>query len=110
MGYGAWLHGEAVGAGMVMAAMLSHELGLADAAFVQRLTAIIAAAGLPVHGPVLNTADNAGRYLELMRLDKKTLAGEIRFVLVDGLGQAIVRGAPDALVRRVIDRCCAAPA
>ena len=109
MGYGAWLHGEAVGAGMVMAAMLSHELGLADAAFVQRLTAIIAAAGLPVHGPVLNTADNAGRYLELMRLDKKTLAGEIRFVLVDGLGQAIVRGAPDALVKRVIDRCCAAP-
>ena len=109
MGYGAWLHGEAVGAGMVMAAMLSQELGLADAAFVQHLTAIIAAAGLPVHGPVLNAADNAGRYLELMRLDKKTLAGEIRFVLVDGLGQAIVRGAPDALVKRVIDRCCAAP-
>ena len=107
MGYGAWLHGEGVGAGMVMAAELSRELGLVDAAFVERLTRLIGRAGLPVRGPVLDAADNAGRYLTLMRVDKKAEAGEIRFVLIDGPGRAVVRPAPDALVRQVIDRCCA---
>ena len=108
LGYGAWLHGEAVGAGMVMAAELSRELGGVDAAFVQRLTALIRRAGLPVRGAVLDTHDNAGRYLQLMRVDKKAERGEIRFVLIDGPGRAAVRAAPDALVRQVIDRCCAA--
>ena len=108
LGYGDWLHGEAVGCGMVMAAQLSQAMGLVDQAFVQRLTRLIAAAGLPVRGPVLNAADNAGRYLALMRVDKKAEAGAIRFVLVDGPGRACVRGAEDALVRAVIDRCCAA--
>ena len=107
MGYGAWLHGEAVGAGMVMAAELSRELGLVDAGFVQRLTALIERAGLPTRGPVLDVQDNAGRYLQLMRIDKKAEGGEIRFVLIDGPGRAVVRAAPDALVRQVIDRCCA---
>ncbi|MDD2609285.1 MAG: 3-dehydroquinate synthase [Giesbergeria sp.] len=107
MGYGAWLHGEAVGAGMVMAAELSCRLGLVDAALVARLTALVQRAGLPVRGPVLDAADNAGRYLELMRVDKKAEGGEIRFVLIDGPGQAVVRAAPDALVRQVIDACCA---
>ena len=106
LGYGAWLHGEAVGAGMVMAAQLSHALGLVDAAFVQRLTALIARAGLPTRGAVLDAHDNAGRYLQLMRLDKKAKAGEIRFVVIDGPGRAAVRAAPDALVRQVIERCC----
>ena len=106
MGYGAWLHGEGVAAGMVMAAELSRRLGLVDAAFVQRLTRLIARAGLPTRGPVLHAQDNAGRYLELMRVDKKAEAGEIRFVLIDGPGQAIMRAAPDALVRKVIDHCC----
>ena len=106
MGYGTWLHGEAVGAGMVMAATLSQELGLADAAFTQRLGALIEAAGLPTRGPVLDAADNAGRYLELMQLDKKAQAGEIRFVLIGSPGQAVVRSAPEALVRQVIGRCC----
>ena len=108
LGYGAWLHGEAVGAGMVMAAELSRELGLVDAAFVRRLTSLIARAGLPTRGAVLDAQDNAGRYLQLMRVDKKAERGEIRFVLVDGPGRAAVRAAPDALVRQVIDRCCAA--
>ncbi len=108
MGYGAWLHGEAVGAGMVMAAELSQRLGRVDVAFVQRLRRLIERAGLPVRGAVLDTADNAGRYLELMRVDKKAEAGEIRFVVIDGPGQAAVRAAPDALVREVIDACCAA--
>ncbi len=106
MGYGAWLHGEAVGCGMVMAATLSERLGLIDRAFVQRLKALIARAGLPVTGPQLDGQDNAGRYLELMRVDKKAEAGEIRFVVIEAPGRAGVRGAPDALVREVIDACC----
>ena len=108
MGYGAWLHGEAVGCGMVMAANLSQRLGLVDADFAARLRALTVRAGLPVVGPVLRAEDNAGRYLELMRLDKKSDAGEIKFVLIDGPSQARVQGAPDALVREVIDACCKA--
>ena len=106
MGYGVWLHGEGVGAGMVMAAELSRRLGLVDEAFVARLTLLIHRAGLPTKGPVLDVADNAGRYLELMRVDKKAEAGEIRFVVIDGPGRAAVRTAPDSLVREVIDLCC----
>ncbi len=107
LGYGEWLHGEGVGCGMVMAAHLSQRLGLVDMAFVDRLTGLVQRAGLPVKGPRLSATDNAGRYLELMRIDKKSEAGEIRFVLIDGPGQAAVRPAPDALVREVIDSCCA---
>lgn len=107
LGYGQWLHGEAVGCGMVMAATLSQRLGLVDAAFVQRLTRLLEGAGLPVVGPVLDARDNAGRYLALMRVDKKAEAGEIKFVLIDGPGRAVVRSAPDALVREVIAACCA---
>jgi 3-dehydroquinate synthase len=107
LGYGEWLHGEAVGCGMVMAARLSMRLGLVDAAFVQRLTALVARAGLPVRAPVLDTQDNAGRYLALMRVDKKAEGGEIKFVVVDGSGTAQMRGAPDQMVREVIDQSCA---
>ena len=107
MGYGAWLHGEGVGCGMVMAATLSQRLGLVDSAFVDRLKTLIERAGLPVTAPVLSTTDNAGRYLELMRVDKKAEAGEIRFIVIDGPGKAALRTAPDALVREVIDSCCA---
>jgi len=107
LGYGQWLHGEAVGCGMVMAATLSQHLGLVDAAFVARLMRLIDAAGLPTVGPVLDAQDNAGRYLELMQVDKKAEGGAIRFVLIDGPGRACVRGAPEALVRQVIDACCA---
>ncbi len=105
LGYGQWLHGEGVGCGMVMAAELSHRLGLVDAAFVSRLRSVISRAGLPVTGPRLSPADSAGRYLELMRVDKKAEAGEIRFVVIDRPGSACVRPAPDALVREVIDAC-----
>lgn len=102
LGYGEWLHGEAVGCGMVMAAQLSGALGLVDDAFVARLTALIANAGLPTQGPRLG----ADRYLALMRLDKKSEAGDIKFVLIDGPGQARVQGATDAQVVQVIERCC----
>ncbi len=106
LGYGQWLHGEAVGCGMVMAAHLSHRLGLVDDQTVARLTAVIERAGLAVRGPRLSDEDNAGRYLDLMRVDKKAEGGEIRFVVIDGPSSASVRGAPDIMVREVIDRCC----
>jgi len=102
LGYGQWLHGEAVGCGMVMALQLSQRLGLVDAAWVGRVTALLRRAGLPTVGPDLGT----DRYLELMRVDKKAEAGEIRFVLIERPGVATVRGAPDELVRQVIADCC----
>jgi len=102
LGYGEWLHGEAVGCGMVMAAHLSQHLGGVDDAFVERLTTLIRKAGLPVVGPALG----AERYLDLMRIDKKSEAGEIRFVVIDKPGSAIMRGAPDAMVREVLAQCC----
>ena len=108
MGYGAWLHGEAVGAGMVMAAILSERLGMVDKAFVQRLRQVIDSARLPVKGAVIDANANALRYLELMRLDKKSESGDIRFVLIDGPGKAQVRAAPDDVVMSVINDCCAA--
>ena len=104
LGFGEWLHGEAVGCGMVMAAQLSHRLGLVDAAFTERLTALIARAGLPTVGPDLG----AEAYLHHMRVDKKAEAGDIRFVLIDPPGTAVVRGAPDALVAEVVLACCQA--
>ncbi|MDB5954477.1 3-dehydroquinate synthase [Ramlibacter sp.] len=101
LGYGEWLHGEAVGCGMVMGLQLSRRLGLVDEAFVQRVTTLIARAGLPIVGPDLG----ADRYLELMRVDKKAEAGQIRFVVIERPGQAAVRGASDEIVRQVLADC-----
>ena len=98
LGYGEWLHGEGVGCGMVMAADLSVRLGLIDQAYADRLTRLIERAKLPVHGPALG----ADRYIELMRVDKKSEAGEIRFVVIDAPGRASVRPAPDEMVRAVL--------
>jgi len=103
LGYGQWLHGEAVGCGMVMALHLSRRLGLVDAGFVDRVTALLRRAGLPTVGPALGT----DRYLELMQVDKKAEAGEIKFVVIDRPGSAAVRTAPDAVMREVIEHCCA---
>jgi len=102
LGYGEWLHGEAVGCGMVMAADLSMRLGLMPAEFVARVKAVCERAGLPVVGPALG----ADRYLALMQVDKKTEGGEIRFVVVDRLGSARMQGAPEALVRDVLAAHC----
>ncbi len=104
LGFGAWLHGEAVGCGMVMAARLSQRLGMVDAAFVERLRALIERAGLPVVGPQLG----ANAYIEHMRLDKKSEGGQIKFVLIEKPGQVVVRAAPDDLVAEVIEACCQA--
>ena len=106
LGYGSWLHGEAVGAGMVMAAHLSRRLGLVDDSLVNRITRLIERAGLPVNGALIDPQNNAGRYLELMQVDKKALDGEIKFVLIDGPGRAILRSAPTTLVREVVYDCC----
>jgi 3-dehydroquinate synthase len=99
LGYGRWLHGEAVGCGMVMAADLSVRLGLIEPAYAHRLTGLIARAGLPTVGPRLGVE----RYLALMRVDKKAEAGEIRFVVLEAPGRAGVRAAPDAVVAEVIE-------
>ena len=99
LGYGEWLHGEAVGCGMVMASALSVELGLMPAAFLDRMRRVVQRAGLPVTGPALGVE----RYLELMRVDKKAEAGGIRYVLIEGLGHATLRAAPDDTVARVIE-------
>ncbi len=108
MGYGAWLHGEAVGCGMVMAARLSAALDLVDAAFVERLTRLVSRAGLPTVAPVLDKQDNVARYLELMRVDKKSEGGLIKFVVIDQPGHATMRSAADALVAQVIETSCQA--
>jgi 3-dehydroquinate synthase len=99
LGYGEWLHGEAVGCGMVMASALSVELGLMPAAFLERMRRLIERAGLPVVGPALGVE----RYLDLMRLDKKAEGGDIHYVVIESLGQAGMRPVPDATVRRVIE-------
>ena len=104
LGYGQWLHGEAVSCGMLLATELSAELGLVDTSFVQRLETLLRRAGLPVVAPAMP----AERWLQLMRIDKKAEDGEIRFVLVDPPGRAVLRAAPDAMVLRVIQRRSAA--
>ena len=98
LGYGEWLHGEAVGCGMVMAADLSVRLGLVDASVAQRVGRLLARAGLPTVGPALG----AERYLALMRGDKKAEDGAIRFIVLDGPGRASMRAAPDAMVAAVL--------
>ncbi|MCK6425675.1 MAG: 3-dehydroquinate synthase [Burkholderiaceae bacterium] len=98
LGYGEWLHGEAVGCGMVMAADLSARLGLVPAAFVDRMRRLCERAGLPVRAPALGTP----RWLALMGLDKKAEGGEIRFVVIDRLGSARTQAVPEALLRQVI--------
>jgi 3-dehydroquinate synthase len=95
LGYGTWLHGEAVAAGMVMAAELSVRLGMLDPQSAERLRRLLERAGLPVAGPQLP----ADRYLELMSVDKKAEGGRLRFILLEALGAAVIRAgvAPDAL-------------
>jgi 3-dehydroquinate synthase len=99
LGYGEWLHGEAVGCGMVMASALSVELGLMPPAFVDRMRRLVERAGLPVVGPALGV----DRYLALMSVDKKAEAGDIRYVVIEALGRAALRTAPAELVSRVIE-------
>src|SRR5213078_5121657 len=76
LGYGEWLHGEAVGCGMVMAAHLSQRLGFIDATTSARMKALVEAAGLPSVAPKFGT----DRWLDLMQVDKKNEGGQIKFI------------------------------
>ena len=104
MGYGEWLHGEAVAAGAMMAAELSRMRGWLSDADIARIEAIHRAAGLPVRGPALPI----GHYLELMAHDKKVEAGRLRLVLLEGIGRAVIDGdsprpSIEAAIRERID-------
>jgi 3-dehydroquinate synthase len=95
LGYGEWLHGEAVGCGMVMAADLSQRLGFIDEKTRMRIAALVRAAGLPVTAPDLGDA----RWLELMQVDKKNEGGQIKFILLKPLGTPAIMTVPhDALL------------
>ena len=87
-GYGSWLHGEAIAAGMVMAAELSLGLNLIGIADVARVRRLIERAGLPLRGPALAPQ----RLMELMAGDKKAAQGKLRFVVLEALGRATLRG------------------
>jgi len=91
-GYGNWLHGEAVGAGMMMATRLSAERGWLSEADVERVAAILKAADLPVMAPAnMYTED----FLSRMRLDKKNLDSRLRLILLETLGRACIRDDTD---------------
>ena len=100
MGYGVWLHGEAVGCGMVMAADLSCRMGLIDAIQRDRVTTLVKRAGLPVSPPDLGLS----RWIELMQVDKKSEGGQIKFILMKSLGGAHITAAPADLLAATIDQ------
>jgi 3-dehydroquinate synthase len=95
VGFGEWLHGEAVAAGMVLAATLSVDFGMLDKHVLVRIRNLIEAFGLPVEPPDFTV----GQWLTLTASDKKTRHGERRFVLLDQLGQARVVSIEDAQLR-----------
>ena len=98
LGYGEWLHGEAVGCGMVMAADLSSRLGYLQTEDVNRIKKLIAAMGLPDGAPKLGN----DRYFELMRIDKKSEGGEIRYITLETIGKAKIEAVDDAIVNQVL--------
>jgi 3-dehydroquinate synthase len=103
MGYGEWLHGEAVAAGTLMAVELSHQLNLLSNAEVERVEALFLRAGLPVQGPSLPVAT----YLELMQHDKKVLDGKLRLVLMNAIGQAVLSDeVPGPEIAKAIEKRC----
>ena len=106
MGYGEWLHGEAVAAGTLIAAELSCALGWIDMPTVARIERLFVRAGLPVIGPKLGV----GRYLELMSHDKKVQDGKLRLVLLKGIGKAVVSdvASPEQVASAIQVRCTVA--
>ena len=102
MGFGTWLHGEAVAAGMVLAAILSQRMGLIARHDVERIVDILARANLPTSAPELG----AERYMELMGHDKKVEGGRMRFILLRGIGDAFItdRVPEDALAETLYSR------
>ncbi len=92
MGYGVWLHGEAVAAGTMLAADLSRRMGWLNDAEIQRMHALLTAARLPLQAPNLGVE----KYLSLMQSDKKVADGKIRLVLQQGIGKAVITSDYDA--------------
>jgi len=104
LGYGGWLHGEAVGAGMVIAARLSHAMELISETDVARVVAVCQAAGLPVEPPKGMMSDD---FMTHMAVDKKNIDGRLRLVLMRRLGDAYVEDqAPSNLLQSVLTACC----
>ena len=102
-GYGQWLHGEAVAAGMVMAAELSCLRGDIDTELVARIRALLTAAALPQQAPEDMTSE---QFLQAMAVDKKVLDGRLRLVLLRSLGEAvIVDDTPRELILEALLRC-----
>ena len=99
LGFGVWLHGEAVAAGMVLAARTSVELGDLEPGQLDRIERLLIRAGLPVSPPDLGF----DRWMELMGHDKKVEDGTIRFILPRGIGAAYVNGAvPGRVLEQVL--------
>ncbi|HEY9100513.1 3-dehydroquinate synthase [Chitinimonas sp.] len=98
LGYGVWLHGEAVAAGMLVAAKASQLLGDLSVQDVARIAALLQAAGLPTQAPTLSFE----RWLSLMAQDKKVEAGRIRFILLRRLGAAHIGHLDEAVLRQVL--------
>jgi 3-dehydroquinate synthase len=92
MGYGVWLHGEAVAAGTILAADLSQRMGWLSKADYKRMHALLSAASLPLRAPNLGVE----KYLDLMQSDKKVADGKIRLVLQQGIGKAVITSDYDA--------------
>jgi len=102
MGYGIWLHGEAVAAGIVLAAELSRRMKLISEADVNRIRKIFLLAGLPVAAPKMPP----DKYLQLMLLDKKVDAGRTRFIVLNRIGEAVMRAdIPPAILNETILAC-----
>ncbi|MDY7576875.1 bifunctional shikimate kinase/3-dehydroquinate synthase AroKB [Herbaspirillum sp. RTI4] len=101
LGYGVWLHGEAVGCGMVMAADMSHRLGYLSEASSLRVRTLVAAAGLPVTAPDLG----ATTWLEWMRVDKKNEDGKIKFILIKPLGTPLITDVPQEVLLATLAHC-----
>lgn len=101
LGYGKWLHGEAVGCGMVMAAELSCRLGYIDFVTKTRIKKLIEAAGLPVIAPDLGEQ----RWLELMEVDKKNEGGKIKFILLKPLGHSVITSVPEDTLLQTLRHC-----
>jgi 3-dehydroquinate synthase len=98
LGYGKWLHGEAVGCGMVMAADLSYRLGFIDYVSKIRIVALVRAAGLPTVAPDLGEK----RWLELMEVDKKNEGGRIKFILLKPLGKPAIMSVPPDILQATL--------
>ncbi|MFZ6864480.1 bifunctional shikimate kinase/3-dehydroquinate synthase AroKB [Undibacterium sp. Ji67W] len=101
LGFGTWLHGAAVGCGMVMAAELSFRLGFIDFVSKTRIKQLVADAGLPVVAPDLGEQ----RWMELMEVDKKNEGGKIKFILLKPLGTATITSVPESVLLETLRHC-----